>query len=149
MPGARHDAVEFTVAMLIGGFVKSRGLGRPMVGETFIRTRRPRRHSGFGFLLRQLRALSATSPLPAGPLEVPPELVVEVRSPSDRWKLVNEKIAEYHEAGVKVVMVIDPVIESVGVFREDEFPIIFHNGDTVTLPDVLPGFAAPVKAFFE
>lgn len=46
-------------------------------------------------------------------------------------------------------MVVDPETESIAVFREEELPQRFHNGDIVTLPGVLPGFKAPVKAFFE
>ncbi|VTT98129.1 unnamed protein product [Gemmataceae bacterium] len=48
-----------------------------------------------------------------------------------------------------VVLVLDPETESLAVFRENEFPIRMHNGDELALPDVLPGFAVKVKAFFE
>jgi hypothetical protein len=45
--------------------------------------------------------------------------------------------------------VLDPELESAAVFRADEYPMRFHHGDEVTIPDVLPGFAVPVKRFFE
>ena len=54
------------------------------------------------------------SRLPAGSIaqeeyyEVVPELVVEVRSPSDRWQKILLKVSEYLSVGVSVVVVIDP-----------------------------------------
>ncbi len=37
----------------------------------------------------------------------PPELVVEVRSPSERWPKILTKIGEYLTAGVLAVVVLD------------------------------------------
>lgn len=34
---------------------------------------------------------------------------------------------------------------SASVYRADELQQIFHNGDELTLPDVLSGFALPVS----
>ena len=82
-------------------------------------------------------------------LTIPPDLVVEVRSPSDRLNAVIAKATEYIDAGVRVVVVLDPKTESAAVHRLDEFAQVFHNGDELTLPDVLPGFSVPVKKFFE
>ena len=47
------------------------------------------------------------------------------------------------------MLVLDPDTESVAVYRENEFPIRMHNGDELTLSDVLPGFSVLVKKFFE
>jgi hypothetical protein len=47
-------------------------------------------------------------------------------------------------------VVLDPRIEAATVYcGNDELPQRFHNGDELTLPDVLPGFAVPVRRFFE
>ena len=53
------------------------------------------------------------------------------------------------QVGVRVMGLLDPKQESLSLDRDDEFPMLFHNGDTVNIPDLLPGFALPVKAFFE
>ena len=83
-------------------------------------------------------------------LEVAPELVIEVRSPTDRNSEVLAKVSEYLAADVAVVVVLDPALELAAVHREsDGFPQRFSNGDELTLPDVLPGFSVPVKKFFE
>lgn len=72
-----------------------------------------------------------------------------MRSPSDTVSHMSAKAFEHLEAGVRVVLILDPETESAGVFRLNELPVRFHNGDTVVIPDVLPGFAAPVARFFE
>ena len=78
-----------------------------------------------------------------------PELVFEVRSPSDRWTDMIGKMLEYLSAGVAVVVILDPKTESASVFRPDDRQVIFEAADTLTLPDVLPGFAVPVRSLFE
>ena len=62
---------------------------------------------------------------------------------------MSDKAYEYLEAGVRVVLVLDQETESAAVFRPGGWPQRFHNGDEVTIPDALPGFAVPVKRFFE
>jgi Uma2 family endonuclease len=150
VPGTRHDYLELKVAMLIGGFIQANRLGWAMCGETFIRmSANPPSIRAADITFISYSKIPETTKLPDGVLEIAPDLVIEIRSPSDRMKAINEKVHEYLDAGVTVVMVVDPSIESMGVFRADELPFRFHNGDTVTLPEVLPGFSAPVKAFFE
>ena len=46
-------------------------------------------------------------PLPDRYLDTPPDLVVEVLSPSDRWPKVLAKVAEYPDAGTTIVLVLD------------------------------------------
>ena len=50
-------------------------------------------------------------------LEVAPELVVEIVSPSDRWSDLRQKIREYFIAGVYRVWIVDPEAREVLVFR--------------------------------
>lgn len=78
----------------------------------------------------------------------PPELVIEVRSPSDRWSQLFTKVGEYLAAGVTAVVAIDPNTETASVYRESGQQI-FTTTDELALPDVLPGFAVPVARFFE
>ncbi|MFO0810857.1 MAG: Uma2 family endonuclease [Gemmataceae bacterium] len=58
------------------------------------------------------------------------------------------KVVEYLDVGVRVVVLLDPKTESASVYRADELQQIFHNGDELTIPDVLPGFAVPVRRLF-
>lgn len=86
--------------------------------------------------------------VPDGLLPVAPDLVVEVRSPSEYWTDVFTKVIEYLKAGVRVVVVLDPKTATASVYRPDELQQIFHNSDPLILPDVLPGFSVPVERLF-
>ncbi|MEB3280791.1 MAG: Uma2 family endonuclease [Lyngbya sp.] len=67
-----------------------------------------------------------------------PDLVVEVKSQSDRLKKLREKIKVYIEQGVKVAILIDPDTYQVEVYKPDQPVIYLGNGDILTLPELLP-----------
>ena len=150
MPGADHGEVCTTASVILYQFVKPRKLGRVMSNDTFIRTTtNPEGYRGADVCYISYETLPADRPTPLGPLIPPLELVVEVRSPWDSLAELSDKAREYKEAGVRCVIVLDPTTESAAVFRLNELPQRFHNGDTLPLPDVLPEFAVPVAKFFE
>jgi Uma2 family endonuclease len=88
-------------------------------------------------------------PLPAGYLDVTPDLVFEVLSPDDRWRNVLRKVTEYLEAGVQVVVVLDPERRRLHIFDGDEPTRILTDQDELTLPSVLGEFRVPVRRFFD
>ena len=150
MPGALHGEVCLTAGTIVRDFVKSRRLGRVMSNDTFVKTRtNPDGCRGADVVFIGYATLPADAATPNGALTPPLELVIEVRSPSDSLNDLTLKAAEYIGAGVKVVLVLDPNLEAAAVYRVDEFPQRLHNGDELVLPDILPGFAVPVKRFFE
>jgi Uma2 family endonuclease len=81
-------------------------------------------------------------------LDVAPELVVEIMSPSDRWSETNDKLAEYFAIGVKLVWIVNPSRKEVHIYRaltEIEIP---KAGETLTGGQVLPGLSIPVADLF-
>ena len=91
--------------------------------------------------------------LPKGPLPASygpevPELVIEVRSPSDRWPAVLAKVAEYLNAGVFVVCVLDDESRTAHLFYADRPGRILGPDDELMLPDLLGDFRVPVRRFF-
>lgn len=149
MPGAVHGEVLLEAGAIIREFVKTKKLGRIMARDTFIRTiSDPPSVRGADVCYLSYERWPKKKETPVGILETPPELVVEVKSPSDRWGNIQIKVGEYLNAGVNVVIVLDPDTESASVHRQDELHQLVHNGDTLTIPDVLPGFSVPVKRFF-
>jgi Uma2 family endonuclease len=78
-----------------------------------------------------------------------PELVFEVKSPSDRWPALLQKVAEYLNAGVLFVTVLDPGEEIAVVYSAEGPPRTFGPDDELTFPDVLPGFRVNVRQVFE
>jgi Uma2 family endonuclease len=76
-----------------------------------------------------------------------PETAIEVVSPSDTAKHLKRKVDAYLEAGSKSVWIIYPEARSVMVHTKDSVGELKTN-HVITDP-LLPGFSAPVAAFFE
>lgn len=83
-----------------------------------------------------------------GYIQIVPDLVAEVISPNDRSKDVEEKLAEWMKAGVKVVWIIYPETQKVRVHRHDDRNDFLKSTDTLSAPDVLPGFSLPIADLF-
>ena len=78
-----------------------------------------------------------------------PVLAVEVLSPSDKMSQVNEKVADYLRAGVKVVWLADPELKTVTVYRPDRNHVVLKAVDELTGGEALPGFTCKVGDFFQ
>ena len=76
---------------------------------------------------------------------VPPDLAVEVQSPSDEPKAMAEKRALYARAGVSLLCWVNPDARTVTVHRPEEEPVELIEADTL---DVLAGFSIPVSDIF-
>ena len=149
VPAPRLGYVCANVAAMLREFVKSRDLGRVMGNDSGVITERaPDTVRGADVAYYSFARLPR-GPLPAklGP-EIP-ELVVEVRSPSDRWREIQTKINEYLMAGVLAVVVLDPDSETGHVFTSDDPPRTLTASEDLALPGVLEGFRVPVGRFFE
>ncbi len=89
---------------------------------------------------------------PAGAcLEYPPDLAVEVLSPSNTRREMEIKLEEYAKAGVKLVWYVDPERKEVAVFPKANAKRKKMVGGDGILDggDVLPGFSLPVAKIFE
>ena len=150
MPGFQHAEVCGNAYHHLRAFVKGNNLGRVFSNDPFIRTRsNPDGFRGADVVYISYDTLPANQPTPVGTFTPPLELVVEVRSPSDSMSEMTAKAAEYLAAKVAVVLILDPESSSAEVHRASSPVERFSTPDTLTLPDVLPGFAVPVAAFFE
>ncbi len=119
-----------------------------MGNDTLIRTG-PDTLRGADVCFVSYSRLPVGAPLPEGILEFLPDLVVEVRSPSDLWINALTKARDYLTAGVPVVVILDLMTDSASMFRPADRWNNIEKHETLTLPDVLPGFAVPVAQFFE
>ena len=88
-------------------------------------------------------------PLPNHYLDVPPELVVEVLSPDDRWTKVLAKVAEYLQVGVLMVVVLDGERKSAHVYEADAPNRTLSSDEEFSFPDFLGNFRVLVRRFFE
>ena len=74
-----------------------------------------------------------------------PDLVVEIKSQSDRLKPVETKVLKFVELGAIVGIAIDPDAEIVKIYRSAGEPQILQNGDILTIPELFPGWELPVS----
>ena len=80
---------------------------------------------------------------------IPPDLAVEVVSPTDKHYDVTEKALAYLKAGTRLVWVIEPVAKTVMVYRSETDFTVLTSEDTLTGEDVVEGFTCPVSQLFE
>ena len=73
-----------------------------------------------------------------------PDLAVEVLSPDDRPGEVLQKVADWLNAGVRLVWVVDPRRRIARVYRPDGVDSQLTERDALDGEDVLPGLAIPV-----
>ncbi len=86
--------------------------------------------------------------LPKGSLRVPPDLCVEVISPTNTAGAVEVKVQLYLSAGVQLVWVVFPETRSVHARRPDGSATIYNEQQDITAEGILPGFMCPVREFF-
>jgi Uma2 family endonuclease len=72
--------------------------------------------------------------------ELVPDLVVEIKSKSDRIRPLKEKLELFLTLGAKVGILIDPDKLTVTVFRPTAEPEILTNEDKLTIPELFPGW---------
>ncbi len=78
----------------------------------------------------------------------PPDLAVEVISPTDRAGDVQTKVRDYLEAGVQLMWVIYPELRTVVVYWPDGRAETLSVEGTLNGGDVLPGFSLPLSRLF-
>jgi Uma2 family endonuclease len=92
--------------------------------------------------------------MPSREVLMPPDLAVEVKSPTDSYKGLQRKARKYLRAGTKIVWIVYPEDRSVDVCLPDEsepdgmrIREISIDG-TLDGGDVLPGFTLAVRDIF-
>jgi Uma2 family endonuclease len=77
-------------------------------------------------------------------MPIPADLVVEVLSPNDLIREVNDKVEEYLAAGFGIVWIVDPVKKHVMVHRRDGSVSKVHENEEITGVTALRGFRCRV-----
>ena len=80
-----------------------------------------------------------------GFLPLCPDFVIELLSPSDSWKLGQEKMAEYRVNGCRLGWLFDPKNKRVAIYRPDREVEILEAPTLLSGEDVLQGFVLDVR----
>jgi Uma2 family endonuclease len=142
--GFQHGAVAAKLAKLIMDHVDRHDLGQVVAAETgFTLATNPDtvRAPDVGFVRKD----RVPSPAPRGFATFPPDLAVEVLSPDDRPGEVLSKVADWLNAGVALVWVVDPIRRTARVYRADGTEAVLQSTDPLDGETVLPGFTCPVE----
>ncbi len=128
---------------------ESKGLGYAFpadVGFVLFPDRRTMRSPDAAFVLRE--RLPSAGPELRSFVPIPPDIAVEVLSPSDRLSDALAKVAMYLKAGVRLVWLADPERQTVTVFTPDAPPVTLVPGAILDGGDVLPDLRLPVADLF-
>lgn len=147
--GEEHGEIVMNLGIILGGFVKPRRLGRLVGSDAGVRLEREPdtvREPDLAFVSAEKRPLEVRN---TGYLEVVPELVVEIVSPSDRPADVVEKARMWLSYDVGLVWVVYPETRTVGVHRADAPNVMLGEDDILDGGAALPGFSCIVRDIFE
>jgi len=148
-PKPRHGQICAKVLRLLDRHVEESDLGQLLSNDSGVITRRtPDTVRGADVSFYRYDRLPR-GPIPEGYLPFPPNLIVEVRSPDDRWLDLLNRVQEYLAVHVTCVVVLDPEPASAHVFHADRAPRQLGPEDELTVPDVLGDFRVQVARFFE
>ncbi len=149
-PNRRHGQVCYKAGRIFGNFAEEHDLGHVLSNDAGVITERePDTVRGADVAFYSYKRLPKGPLAPNyGPEGARGKMVVDVVSPSDRWPKVLAKVAEYLEAGVTVVVVLDEPPPSARVFGADGTMRELGPDDELTVPDLLPGFSVAIRSFF-
>lgn len=153
-PSWRHQRIQMNAMEVLRGYEKRSGRGYVIAAP-------------FDLLIRRLPTLQTRQPdllfvsreqiergggIPeSGPLEVAPELVVEILSESETERILADKLADYAAIGVQEGWLIRPRPRTVTVVRlSPGGPVVAADyGEIETLQSLtFPDLSVPVAEFF-
>ena len=147
--GQEHGEIVVNLAVMLGAFVKPRKLGRLTASDSGVWLERD------PDTVREpdIAYFSAEKIPPGvrvtGYAEAVPDLVVEVASPSDSLREVNDKALMWLGYGVGMVWVVNPHTRAVDVYREGRAASTLTENDSLDGLDALPGFTCAVRDVFD
>jgi Uma2 family endonuclease len=147
-PSFRHGQIEVRLGRHLDEFVQEHALGHVAGGEVGIYTERdPDTLRGADMVFVSNERFGTRSP-EATYLDVAPELIVEIISPSNFWGDMRDKLKEYFDLGTERVWVVESENEAVLVFRSPTDLTELEAGDTLDGEGALDGFSVPIETLF-
>ena len=147
--GHEHGVVAMNIAGPLHQHVKSNNLGAVYAAET-------------GFMIEEnsdtvrapdVACVQTSRINEAGKVQGywrgAPDLAVEVVSPSDTVANIEGKVADWLQAGARMVWVVSPKLRTVAVYRSLTEIVMLTEKDTLEGGDCVPGFQVAVAEIFE
>jgi Uma2 family endonuclease len=150
IPGCRHGWLCMHLGVLLANYVDEHGLGYVLSNNAgMVTERQPDTVRGPDISFFSYMRVPKGANLD-GYAEVAPEVVFEVRSPSERWPKILQRVSEFLNAGVLAVYVVDAKKKTVMAFDTDSDPpgLTLTGDDELTFPEPLGGLRIPVREIF-
>jgi len=136
----RHNRVRDKIAFSLRQFVEANRLGEIVIETDFQLSPDTVRIPDAAFVTAEyIQQVD-----PDRPLTVPPALVIEVVSPTDRAADLLKKVEQYLQAGAFTVWVIYPNVREAHIFQKNQQPRVLREAESLTEENLLPGFTIPL-----
>ena len=139
-----HGRISVNLILPLGSYVRENRLGDIYVSETGFRVGERVLMPDIAFLLNEHIPADLSKVF-----SIPPDLAIEVVSPTDALHRVVEKAFTYLDAGTQLVWVLEPRSKTVTVYRSETDITLLTRNDTLTGENVIEGFTCQVAEFFE
>lgn len=106
-----------------------------------------RRRPDIAYVSRERWPLETSVPI-EGDWEVIPDLALEVVSPNDTARAVEDKVDEYFQHGVTQVQVLHPSSQRLYLYRSPNAVQVFMPPQDVTCPELFPGWQLSLQELF-
>ena len=146
--GQEHGEIVMRLGAALLNYIQPRRLGRLIGSDAGVWLERDPdtvREPDIAFISAE------TSPLDqrvTGYAEVAPDLVVEIASPGDNRRELNDKALMWLSFGTRLVWVVHPATRTVDAHRANRPVVTLSEAQTLDGLDVLPGFTCPVVEIF-
>ena len=147
--GEEHGEIAGLLFFYLMSFIRPRQLGRLILTDVGVRLERDPdtvREPDIAFISAEKRPKGVRN---TGYVEVIPDLVVEIVSPSDSLTEVNDKAQMWLSYGVPLVWVVFPDTLTVEIHPIDGPVASLGEDDTLDGGAVLPGFTCPIRDIFD
>jgi Uma2 family endonuclease len=141
MTGARNSTFNFHFV----GWARKDGSGLAFDSSTMFTLTNGAKRSPDASWLKKERWEALTKKQQEGIGPLCPDFVVEIRSPSDRLSVLQEKMQEYIDNGASLGWLIDPLEKKVHVYRPDGAVAVLDDPETLSGDPELPGFLLNVR----
>ncbi len=144
MPPPRflHTKIVTLIFRSLVRFLDGRAIGEAFAEAGFVLSEDPPtvRQPDLAVLAARRLSSAPNEGYPSGA----PDVAIEVLSRSDSADDLHLKIRQYLGAGAKAVIVVSPRAREAWVHRPEVAPESLESGQSLELPDILPGWSLPV-----
>ncbi|MBX7221151.1 MAG: Uma2 family endonuclease [Blastocatellia bacterium] len=126
--------------ILLGTWALADGTGKTFDSSTLFKLPNGAKRSPDAAWVQQKRINALTDAECLGPLPLCPDFAIELCSPTDDVRALQDKMQEYTENGLALGWLIDPDRKQVHIYRSGQTVECLENPEKLSGESVLPGF---------